>query len=85
MPFVQFIGVTPQRFDELFARDSDERKDAVGKARFFQPDRAVPRDIEPQPFYQLSEYTEEFGLRTAMSGKVSVGPSEQNKEQADDN
>lgn len=72
VPFVQFIGVTPQRFDELFARSSAERKDAYGKAKFFEPDRSVPLHVEPQPFYQLSEYTTVLALRRAMEGKVGI-------------
>jgi Deoxycytidylate deaminase len=73
--FRQFLGVAPRRFRELFQRHAGERKDHKGHARSFSMKSAVPRGIDAEPFYQLTEFANIHRLNVRLKG-VGLSPAE---------
>jgi cytidine deaminase len=52
--FRPFIGVAPSRYVDVFTML--KRKDDLGYRLHFQAGKALPRDIDLQPYYQLREW-----------------------------
>lgn len=52
--FRPFIGVAPSRYVDVFTML--KRKDELGYRLHFQAGKALPRDIDLQPYYQLREW-----------------------------
>jgi deoxycytidylate deaminase len=52
--FRPFVGVAPSRYVDVFTML--KRKDDLGYRLHFQAGKALPRDIDLQPYYQLREW-----------------------------